>query len=373
MENVNPYETLGVNKDATDVEIKKAYRKMAQKHHPDKHKGEKGAEDKFKEINHAYEVLKDPNKRANYDRFGSAKGPQGFPGGAGAPGGEDFGANFQDFFGDVFSDIFSGGARQRRGPRRGPDLRYDLEIEFNEAAFGTEKELRIPRDVTCDQCSGTGAKKGSSATTCPTCHGSGQMTFSQGFFNVQRTCTSCQGTGQVIKDPCRKCSGQGKLTETTTVKIVIPQGADTGTKLRIRDKGGAGELGGPAGDLYVVLHVKPHEIFIRRHYDVFCEVPISFHTAALGGEIEVPTIDGPIHIKVPEGTQTGADLRLKSKGIPTLHGKSRGDAHIILNIEIPKKLTKEQRKLLEDFAKISKDDTMPHIKNFARKIREMFQ
>lgn len=369
MEETDYYKLLGVERDASVDEIKKAFRKMAQKLHPDKHKGDKEVEEKFKSINEAYEVLKDPDKRAQYDRFGYVgAGPAG-----GGPGYRDagFGADFQDLFGDVFSDFFGG--RRRAGPEPGADLRYDLEISFEEAAFGTEKTIEIPRTASCEPCSGSGAKPGTSPVTCTTCNGAGQVRIQQGFFSIARSCPACGGAGKVVKDPCTHCGGAGKVRVKRSLKVKVPPGVDGGSRLRIVGEGDTGDRGGHPGDLYVVLSVAPHEIFTRDHDDVICEVPISFPQAALGAELEVPTIEGTVKLKVPASTQTGKIFRLKGKGIASLRTGRRGDEQVVIRVETPSKLTKRQKELMEEFAEISGEHGSPGEKNFFSKVKEMFE
>ncbi|MBW7957674.1 MAG: molecular chaperone DnaJ [Deltaproteobacteria bacterium] len=363
------YKILGVSRDATVDEIKKAYRKLAHQYHPDKHAGDKEKEDKFKLINEAYETLKDPQKRANYDRFGYAGSGAGF--GGGAPGG--FGADFQDIFGEVFSDFFGGGGRRRPGPERGADLRFDLEISFDEAAFGTEKAVKVERTVACSVCSGSGAKPGTHPVTCSTCGGAGQVRFQQGFFSIARTCPACQGQGSVIKDPCTECRGSGKTRSVTPLTVKIPGGVDSGSRLRLAGEGEYGDRNGPSGDLYIFITVRPHPIFRREKDDVICEVPISFSQAALGAEIEVPTIEGPAKLKVPAGTQSGKVFRLPGKGIASVHTGRRGDEQVIIKLETPTKLNKRQKELLQEFAEISGEDTTPLRKNFFSKVKEIFE
>lgn len=370
------YKILGVARDASDDEIKKAYRKLALELHPDKHPGDKEKEDSFKLINEAYEHLKDPQKRAHYDRFGVAGSASGY-GGYGGPGGPEagFGADFQDIFGEVFSDFFGGGpgARRRPGPERGADLRYDLQITFEEAAFGTEKTVKIPRTMQCATCGGTGAKPGTSPVTCATCRGAGQVRFQQGFFSISRTCPACQGAGSTIKDPCTGCMGSGKTKSTTPLTVKIPAGVDNGSRLRLSGEGEYGDRNGPAGDLYIFITVQAHGIFMREENDVICEVPISFTQAALGAEIEVPTIEGPAKLKIPSGTQSGKVFRLPHKGIASVHTGRRGDEQVIIKVETPTKLNKRQKELLQEFAEISGEDTTPLRKNFFSKVKEMFE
>ena len=359
------YKILGVERNATDEELKKAYRKLAHEFHPDKHAGEKAAEEKFKLINEAYECLKTPEKRAQYDRFGYAGTGPGFRPEAG------FGSDFQDLFSEVFSDFF--GAGRRRGPERGADLRYDLELTFEEAAFGTEKKINIPKNAVCGQCRGTGAKPGTSRTQCGTCKGRGEVRFQQGFLSISRTCPACGGAGAVIKDPCAQCAGAGRVRAANTLTVKVPHGVETGSRLRLLGEGDSGEMGAPSGDLYVVTSVMPHPIFRRENDDVVCEVPIAFTQAALGAEVDIPTIEGPAKLKIPPGTQSGRAFRLKGKGIASLQTGRRGDEQVIIRVETPAKLTKRQRDLLEEFASISGDDTMPLRENFFFKVKELFK
>lgn len=365
------YKILGVSRDATDDEIKKAYRKLAQELHPDKHSGDKEKEDSFKLINEAYEVLKDPQKKAHYDRFGAASGA-----GFGGPGGPEagFGADFQDIFSEVFSDFFGGGGGRRRpGPERGADLRVDVEITFEESAFGSEKTVKVSRTVQCNSCGGSGAKPGTSPVQCATCRGMGQVRFQQGFFSVSRTCPTCHGAGSMIKDPCTACMGAGKTRSTAPLTVKIPAGVDTGSRLRLSGEGEYGDRNGPSGDLYIFITVLPHEIFRREENDVICEVPISFAQAALGSEIEVPTIEGPAKLKIPAGTQSGKFFRMPGKGIASVHTGRRGDQQVIIKVETPTKLNKRQKELLQEFAEISGEETTPLRKNFFSKVKEMFE
>ncbi|MBI5970843.1 MAG: molecular chaperone DnaJ [Deltaproteobacteria bacterium] len=373
MEEKDFYKILGVDRGATDDELKKAYRRLAHEFHPDKHSGDKGKEEKFKLINEAYETLKDPEKRARYDRFGYAGA------GAGQGGYRDagFGADFQDIFGEVFSEFFGGGGREggrgRSAAERGDDLRYDLEVSFEDAVFGAEKAVRIPRTINCSACSGTGAKQGTHPAACPACKGMGQVRYQQGFFSIVRPCGTCSGTGAVIKDPCHECRGAGRTKTTSSLTVKIPPGVDTGSRLRLAGEGEHGIKGGPPGDLYIFLNVAPHQIFKRDNDDIVCEVPVSFSQAALGAEIEVPTIEGPVRLKVPPGTQSGKLFRLKGKGAASLQTGRRGDARIVVSVETPTKLDKRQRELLEEFASISGEDTTPLKKNFFSKVREIFE
>ncbi len=368
MEEKDLYKILGVDRGAGDEEIKRAYRKLAQELHPDKHHGNKEVEEKFKLINEAYDTLKDPEKRAQYDRFGYVgAGPGPGPGAY-----RDFGTDFQDLFSEVFSDFFGAG-RRRAAPEHGSDLRYDIDITFEEAAFGAGKSVNIPKTINCSACGGSGAKPGTSPTVCSTCRGAGQVRYQQGFFSISRPCSACGGAGAVIKDPCGACRGAGKVKSIKTITVKVPPGVDTGSRLRIPGEGEPGERGGGPGDLYIFLNVEPHPLFRRENDDIILEVPISFPQAALGAEIDVPTLDGPVKLKIPPGTQSGKVLRLKGKGIASLQTGRRGDAQVIIRVETPAKLNKRQRELLEEFANISGDDTTPLRKNFFSKVKEIFE
>jgi molecular chaperone DnaJ len=338
------YKLLELDRNASDAEIKKSYKRMAMKYHPDRNSDNpEAAEVKFKQIKEAYEVLSDPKKRSAYDQFGHAGVDPSMRGGGGFSGAEGFG----DIFGDVFGDIFGGGRQQRSGVQRGSDLRYNLELTLEQAVAGTEVKIRVPVLVSCDECNGTGAKKGSSPVTCSTCHGHGQVRMQQGFFSVQQTCPTCHGSGKQIKDPCRKCHGQGRVQDTKTLSVKVPAGVDTGDRIRLAGEGEAGQRGGPAGDLYVQIQVKDHAIFTRDNADLYCEVPINFPTACLGGEIEVPTLDGKVKLKIPAETQTGKLFRLRGKGVKPVRGGAVGDLLCRVHIETPVNLTKEQTALVE--------------------------
>jgi len=344
------YEVLGVSKTASDQEIKSAYRKLALKYHPDRNPGDKEAEERFKECAEAYAVLVDTDKRHMYDRFGHAG-----LGGA-ATGGFDPNAfnGFEDILGGLgdifgFGDMFSGG-RRRGGPQRGADLRYDLEISFEESARGAETSIQIPRQETCETCSGSGAAAGSGPSTCPQCHGRGQVRYQQGFFTVARTCGHCRGTGQVITKPCPTCRGAGRVEKQRKITVKIPAGIATGQRLRLSGEGEAGPQGGPAGDLYVVIHVQEHPFFQREGNDLYCELPLNYTTLALGGEIKVPTLDGEEPFTVPEGTQGGQTFRLRGRGMPDVTGRGKGDLLVTVKVVIPKKLSKDQKKLLQDLS-----------------------
>lgn len=351
------YEVLGVAKTATDQEIKSAYRKLALKHHPDRNPGDKAAEEQFKEAAEAYAVLADTDKRHMYDRFGH----QGL--GGAATGGFDPSVftGFEDILGGLgdvfgFGDVLGGG-RRRSGPQRGSDLRYDLEISFDEAAKGAETSIQIPRHETCDTCKGSGAAAGTQPTTCPQCKGHGQMRYQQGFFTVARTCGQCRGTGTIVAKPCATCRGLGRQQKERKLTVRIPAGVATGQRLRLTSEGEAGPGGGPAGDLYVVLHVQEHAFFQRDGNDLYCEMPVAFPTLALGGDIAVPTLDGETPLTVPEGTQTGTTFRLRGKGMPDVSGRSRGDLMVTVKVKTPKKLTREQRRLVEEFQATLTADT----------------
>jgi len=359
------YEILGVDRTASDEEIKKAYRQLAHKYHPDKNPGDKNIEEHFKEINAAYEVLKDSNKRAQYDRFGFAETGAGFGQGTGV------GFDFQDLFGDVFGDFFGASRRRTRG-QRGSDLRYDMEVTFEEAAFGTEKKIKLPKTIKCQKCQGSGAKPGTSPTQCTTCHGRGQVSYQQGFFSISRPCSRCKGEGTLVKDPCSDCSGVGRINTMQSLSVKVPPGVETDTRLRLSGEGESGVHGGPPGDLYIIINVKPHPIFQRQNDDIICEVPISFPQAAVGTDIDVPTIEGNVKLKIPAGTQSGKEFRLKGKGIASLHTGQRGDQNVIIKVETPTKLTGRQKELLEEFAKISGEETNPLKKNFLEKVKDIF-
>jgi len=361
------YEVLGVERSASDEDLKKAYRKLALKYHPDKNPGDKAAEERFKEIGEAYQVLCDAERRAAYDRFGHAAFEQG------GLGGFDFGAGFEDILGDLFGDFFGTGRRRggRSRTRRGQDLQYQLEVTFEEAARGCEKTLSIPRLAVCATCSGSGAKPGTRPTTCQQCRGSGQIRFQQGFFAIAKTCGTCNGRGTVISSPCTDCSGSGARRRTHTLSVRIPAGVDTGSRLKLRGEGETGANGGLAGDLYVLIQVAEHPIFVRDGVDVVCEVPVSIAQAALGTEIDIPTLDGARKLKVPAGTQSGHLFRLRGLGVPDLNGYGHGDQVVRLAVETPRRLSVRQRELLEEFARISGEEVHPLSKSFLDKVKSL--
>lgn len=376
------YEVLGVSKTATQDELKKAYRKLARKYHPDLNKDNPEAAEKFKECNEAYSVLSDEQKRAQYDQFG----PEAFEnvGMGGGPGAGGFGG-FGGFGGSGMEDIFDmffggqgrGGRSNNAGPQRGADLRYDMEITFEEAAFGVEKEISLKRAERCEHCHGEGAEPGSKVETCPECHGSGYVRFTQntmfGQMVNERPCSRCHGEGKIISNPCKECGGSGTVKKTKKLKVKIPAGVDNGSRLRVGGEGEAGLKGGPSGDLYVYLYVKPHKFFERDGTTVLCEVPINIVQATLGAEIKVPTLDGQVTMKVPEGTQPGKVMRLKGKGIPSLRGGGRGDQLVRMKVVVPTKLTDKQKDALQKFADISKDNINPEEKSFLNKVKDFFK
>ena len=348
------YEILGVNRNASDVEIKKAYRKLAIQYHPDRNPDDKVSEEKFKEINEAYEVLSNPEKRAMYDRYGTVDFGNGTGGGGFSGGGFDFDAStiFEEFFGSSFDDFFTGSSsrgRKKSSSYSGEDLKYTLEIKFEEAAFGTEKTIKIPRLETCHFCGGTGAKDVNSTVTCHDCHGQGTIRIKQGFFSIARTCPTCNGEGKIIKEPCKRCYGRKRLQKDAKIKVKIPAGVETGNRLRLRHEGNHGIHGGQNGDLYIELKVKEHPIFKRKNSDLICEAPVSFAKLALGSEIEIPTLEDKIKLKIPAGTPTGKVFTFRGKGIKRINSHSKGDLHVQVNVEIPQKLTKKQKELLMEF------------------------
>ena len=355
------YEILGLDRGATDQQIKSAYRKLALKYHPDRNPGNHEAEERFKEAAEAYAVLADREKRSLYDRFGHA-GVSGTGAGAGGFDPTIF-ADFSDIFaglGDVFGfgDIFGAGRRRRGGPQRGADLRYDLEITFQEAATGAETTIQIPREESCETCTGTGAAPGTSPETCAHCRGTGQLRYQQGFLTVARPCSTCRGTGKTIAKPCQTCRGAGRTAQERKLTVKIPAGIATGQRLRLYGEGEHGAAGGPSGDLYVVVHVQDHQFFHRDGDDLYCEIPISFPTIALGGTIQVPTLNGHEELHIPAGTQPGGRFRLRGKGMPNVSGRGHGDLHVIAKVAVPRKLSKEQKQLLEELGKTLKDETI---------------
>lgn len=371
------YEVLGVARGANDAEIKTAFRRLAKECHPDRHGGDETAEERFKVVNEAYEILKDPQRRAAYDRFGHAAfdGRSGF---GGFGGGHGFGSDFSESMSAMFDDLFGEfmGARrprQRSGRERGADLRYNMQISLAEAYEGRTAQIRVPTGVTCEECSGSGAKPGTSPVTCRTCGGAGKVRASQGFFTIERSCPTCDGRGEVIEDPCTSCQGTGRVMRERTLSVTIPEGVEDGTRIRLAGEGEAGLRGGPPGDLYIFLAIKPHEFFQRDGADLFCRVPISMTTAALGGQIEVPTIDGGrSRVKIPEGSESGKQFRLKGKGMPVLRSKQQGDLYIQVEVETPKNLTRKQRDLLRQFDEESNAQTSPESAGFFARVKEFF-
>lgn len=364
------YDVLGVNRDADEETIKKAYRRLAMKHHPDRNPDDKTAEEKFKEAKEAYEVLCDGDKRPAYDRYGHA----GVNASAGAAGGAGF-SNFAEAFGDIFGDIFGQARSGRSGVYRGADLRYNLEITLEQAARGSETKIRIPTHETCATCHGSGAKPGTQPTTCPTCSGQGQVRIQQGFFSIQQTCPKCHGGGKVIADPCSTCSGAGRVKKQKTLSVKIPAGVDEGDRIRLNGEGEPGANGGPAGDLYVQMQVRPHPVFERDGDDLHCEMPISFVTAALGGDIEIPTLDGSAKIRVPSETQSGKVFRLRGKGIKGVRSQTLGDLLCHVAVETPVNLTEHQKDLLREFDSVSQKDNdrhNPRAKSWMDKVKQFF-
>ena len=368
------YEVLGINRDASDDEIKKAYRKLAMKHHPDRNPDNPKAEEHFKEAKEAYEILSDAQKRAAYDQYGHAGvDPQAGGFGSGGPGNM---GGFADAFGDIFGDIFGGGRSGGRGDMyRGADLRYNLEISLEDAARGTETRIRIPTMEQCESCGGSGAKKGTEPKTCPTCQGHGQVRMQQGFFSIQQTCPKCHGSGRFVADPCQACHGAGRVKQHKTLSVKIPAGVDEGDRIRLSGEGEHGVGGGPSGDLYVQIHIKPHQVFQRDHDDLHCEMPVSFTIAALGGEIEIPTLDGLAKIKIPAETQSGKVFRLRGKGIKGVRSHSHGDLMCHVVVETPVSLTERQKELLRELEAINlQDDSRhnPRAKSWMDKVKDFF-
>ncbi len=368
------YEVLGVEKGASEDELKKAFRRKAKEYHPDLNKDNPEAEGKFKEVNEAYEVLSDPEKRSRYDQFGhagvdpSAGGGAGYGGGFGGFGGIDM----EDIFGSIFGGGFGGGRARQNRPEKGRTIQQNITISFEEAAFGTEKTIRVIRMEGCAECGGSGAKKGTQPETCPTCHGTGQIRMSMGFMSTARTCDSCRGTGKIIKEPCGKCQGYGQVRQDRTISVKIPAGIADGQAISIRGEGDHGKRGGPAGDVILQINVKEHPIFERRGDDVICHMPITFAEAALGAEMEVPTLDGKVRYTVPEGTQNGSVFRLREKGIPHINGRGRGDQLVYVQIEVPKNLTGPQKEILKQFADATGMKNYKNKQKFSDKIKNYF-
>jgi molecular chaperone DnaJ len=367
------YEVLSVTRTASDGELKTSYRKLAMQWHPDKNPGNAECEAKFKEISEAYDCLKDPQKRAAYDRYGHAAFENGGGGGQGG-----FGGDFTSAFSDIFDDLFGGmgrrGGARSGGRERGADLRYNLEISLEEAFNGKAAKIELPTNVSCETCSGTGAKAGTQPVQCKTCQGSGRIRHAQGFFTLERTCAFCQGRGSVIQDPCKSCAGAGRVVKERSLEVNIPPGVEDGTRIRLGGEGEAGMRGGGNGDLYIFLSVTQHQIFQREGADLYCRVPVSMVTATLGGEFDVPTVDGGrSKVKIPEGTQTGKRFRLSGKGMPVLRSRDRGDMYVQVAVETPQKLTKRQKELLKEFDKESSKDTQPESAGFFAKMRELFE
>ena len=365
------YQSLGVSRDASAAEIKKAYKKLAMKHHPDRNQGDKASEEKFKELSEAYEVLSDSNKRQTYDQFGHEGMDSRFGGSAGGFSGS---GSFNDIFGDVFGDIFGGGGRSQ--PRRGSDLEYQIELSLEEAVSGKEVKMKIPTSVNCTDCNGTGAKNGTAFSTCPQCNGAGQIRMSQGFFSVQQTCPTCGGRGKIIDIPCSTCSGVGKIKKTKNLSVNIPSGVDTGDQIRLSGEGEAGGKGVQSGDLYVSVRVKPHSIFQRQQDDLLCELPINFTTATLGDKVVIPTLDGKVELKIPHGTQSGKQFRVKNKGVKSVRSNTTGDLYCRVHVETPVNLTKEQEELLrqlDNSFRTSKSTHIPKENRWVDKIKEFFE
>ena len=370
------YEILGVSRNASEDELKKAYRKQALKYHPDRNPDNKEAEQKFKEASEAYAVLSNKQKRAQYDQYGHVEGMEG---GEGYSGYGEF-SGFGDIFGDIFSEFFGGGPSRgggrQSGAQRGSDLQYNMEISFEEAAFGHTTEITFPRMITCDQCGGLGAKSAKDVEVCPVCHGSGQQRMQQGFFSVATTCNRCRGQGRVVKSACPKCKGDGRERKQNKLRVNIPPGVDTGARLKLSGEGESGVNGGPPGDLYIAISVAQHPFFQREGNDVYCEVPVTFSQAALGAELVVPTMDGKVEFKIPPGTQNGRNFRMRGKGIPALRGGGRGDQYVRVFVEVPNDLTNRQKELLKEFSKLEKDyvsKNYPLIDKFLKKVKELFE
>ncbi len=369
------YDILGVSRDAGEDDVKKAFRKLAKQLHPDHNPSDEESERRFKEVNEAYEALKDPQKRAAYDRFGHAAFENGGMGGGAHGFGADFSSSMSEIFDDLFGE-FMGGRRERSrsGHERGVDLRYNMEISLFEAYEGKTAQIRVPGSVTCEPCSGSGAKPGTKPTSCRTCAGSGRVRASQGFFTIERICPGCQGHGEIIEDACTACGGSGRVTKERTLSVNIPSGVEDGTRIRLAGEGEAGLRAGPPGDLYIFLSTRPHEFFQRDGADLFCRVPIAMTTAALGGQIEVPNVDSSrARVKIPDGTETGRQFRLKGKGMPVLRSKTKGDLYIQVDVETPKSLTSKQRELLKEFEASTTESTHPQSSGFFARVKEFFE
>lgn len=367
------YEVLGVQKGASDDEIKKAFRRKSKEYHPDLHPGDKEAEEKFKEVNEAYQVLSDADKRDKYDRFGHAGVDPNFGAGGGFNGGGFGGFDFGDIFGDIFGGGFGGG-RTRNGPKRGADIRQVIDITFEEAAFGCSKKINVTAQEKCESCGGTGAKKGTPVETCQNCHGTGRVQTRQrtilGYMTTETVCPQCRGDGKIIKEPCRDCRGTGVVRKNKTIEVQIPPGIDNGQTIQLSGNGEAGAKGGPNGDLLITVRVRPHEIFKRDEYDVYIDMPITFAQAALGAKIQVPTLDGAVEFTIPEGTQTGSKFRMKGKGIPYLRSKSRGDEYVTVTVEVPRNLSSRQKEMLRSF---DEDRNYKQKKSFYDKMKNIFK
>lgn len=369
------YELLGVSRDADISEIKKSYRKLAMKYHPDRNPGDSEAEQHFKELSVAYDVLKDEKKRAAYDQFGHAAfdGSMGAGGGGDPRSGFDFASSFADVFDDLFGDFMGGGRRGRGGGMRGNDLRYDMEITLDDAFAGKQAEITVPAAISCDGCGGSGAAEGSSPVTCPGCNGAGRVRSTQGFFTVERTCPTCQGVGRVIKDPCGKCGGSGRVRRDKKLAVNVPAGVEDGMRIRLSGEGEAGAHGGPPGDLYIFLSIKPHAFFQREGGNIYCRVPIPMTRATLGGTIEVPTLEGSrVRVNVPAGTQTGHQFRLRGKGMTAMQGRGRGDMYVQIQVETPVNLSKRQKELLREFDDDGAESTSPQSEGFFAKVKELW-